>query len=136
MWLIPLLFLAFAVAPAYAEPICTDASYSAISGRTLQDEWKDVVASEERVCIIARLEWAHRDNRKKLDIATLQPPAPSDYILLGSVDLSKLERNRRREIMDKCGSPTTGQECVVAMYGRLEQEARLRWIVRADRVEW
>jgi len=128
-----LLLIAF---PAYAEPICADASYSAISGRALQDEWKDVVASKERVCIVARLEWAHRDNRKELDIATLQPPVPSEYILLGSVDLSKLDRNRRREIMDKCGSPNTGTECVVAMYGRLEQEARLRWIVRADRVEF
>lgn len=131
-YLLPLL-IAF---PAYAAPVCNNEQYHPVSLKVLQEEWKEIVASGERICIIARLEWAHKDNRKKLDVAMLQTPTPSEVVLMGSVNLSMLARDVKRQAFDKCGSPTTGEECVAAIYGQLTQSARLSWMIGAEQLSW
>jgi hypothetical protein len=64
---LPLPLIAF---PTYGAPVCTDATYSTIGLRVLSEEWKEVVQDQEAICIIARLEWAHKD----LEVATIQTP--------------------------------------------------------------
>ena len=84
---LPLLLIAF---PAYGAPVCTDATYSTISLRVLTEEWKDVLADKEKLCIIARLQWAHKENG--MEAATILTPVQENFILYGWVDYRNCQR--------------------------------------------